>query len=81
MTKQYTPVPIGNGVRHRMVLTDEPSSGAQIAPRQHAFLADWVNNGIFNGLFRCGPIPFQTMNMIHKGGAWVITMEAVEGVQ
>jgi hypothetical protein len=80
MTKTYTKTPLGGtAVRHRVILRDDPSSGDEIPMRQHAFLQEWVTNGVFTGMFRCGPIPFQKLSMRHDGAAWVIDMEAVEG--
>lgn len=78
MHRLYTKVNIGNGVRHRVVLTDEPSVGAEIVSRQVEFLQGWVNDGLFTGLYHCGPLPFQKMAMHHNGHGWVIVMEATE---
>jgi hypothetical protein len=78
MKKDYTKVPIGDGIRHTVILRDEPSDGSQIHARQMQFLQDFANNGPFTGLFACGPVPFTVMTMRHDGTSWVIRMEAVE---
>ena len=79
MQKQYVAVPIGDATRHRVTLRDVPSQGSEIPGRQFLFLQDLINNGVYNGLLACGPIPFQTLSIKHDGNCWVITMEAVEG--
>lgn len=78
MTKVYTAIPVGDAIRHRVVLTDVPSSPATKRTRQHAFLQEVVVDGVYTGLFGCGPVPFDTMAVAHNGEAWEVVMEAME---
>ncbi len=77
MTRDVKTVPIGGGgTRWRVVITDEPSTGAMIRQRQVAFLQALANDGAFTGMLHCGPRPFESFRMHHTGRAWVVEMEA-----
>ncbi len=79
MERRVRSVPLGNGsTRHHVTILDEPSSRGDRV-RQHAFIAEVVNNGPFNGMWHCGPIPWQKMTAQHDGTRWTIQMEAIEG--
>jgi hypothetical protein len=78
MEKRYRWVDVGGGKRHHVTLLDAPSRPGDRV-RQHAFLSEFVNDGVFNGLMNCGPIPFQRMKMDHNGTQWCIELEATEG--
>lgn len=78
MDRRIRSVDVGGGRRHHVTILDDPSPrGDRI--RQHAFLTEVVVNGPYNGLWNCGPIPWQKMSCSHNGTQWVIEMEATEG--
>lgn len=77
MHRKVLSAPLGDGTRWRTVITDIPSSGADIKTRQFEFLRELVNDGVYSGLLLCGPVPFATMKMYHNG-AWVVELESFE---
>jgi len=78
MTRKPIRVAIGDEVRHRVVLTDDPSSGPSIVRRQYQFLEELIGPGMAQGFLHCGPVPFQKMVMYHDGAAWIVELEAIE---
>jgi hypothetical protein len=63
-------VPIGTSTRFFKTIWGDPGQSA------HALLTEVVVDGVFSGIFSCGPAPFDHMKMEKDGDVWVIHMEA-----
>lgn len=77
MKKTSTRVDIGEGnIRYRVRLEGEECIEGTAAGRacQLNMLDSLTTTP---DLTNCGPVPFQSMKMIHNGRGWVIEMEAV----
>ncbi len=78
MERKIRSVDVGGIRRHHVTIFGDPSSpGDRVA--QHVFMTEVVVNGPSNGLWNCGPIPWQKMRSFYNGTQWVIEMEATEG--
>jgi hypothetical protein len=51
-----------------------PAIGIDARKSQLQLLRDLIDN---QGMLDCGPIGFQTFNMVHDGEKWVVTLEAI----
>jgi len=75
------PVDLGDGdTRYSAIVRDIPSEGQGIHTRRFQFLQELAQDGMFNGVLNCGPVPFDTLRIRHDGEAWVAEIEAVEHI-